>query len=248
MMMNKTINKLTLSLMFLMAGSGAFAQFGKLLDKAKSAAAGNGISASPTDIATALKQALELGATKSADLLSAQNGFFANPSVKILFPPEAIKAEATLRKLGLNKMCDDAILSFNRAAEDAAKTAKPIFVNAVKQMTIKDATNILMGSNDAATTYFKNNTTDSLSKVFEPIVGNSIEKVGATRLYSDVAERYNKVPFANKINPDLKQYVTQKAIEGLFKQIAAEELKIRENSAFRTTDLMKKVFAQAEKK
>lgn len=234
--------------MFLMAGSGAFAQFGKLLDKAKSAAAGNGISASPTDIATALKQALELGATKSADLLSAQNGFFANPSVKILFPPEAIKAEATLRKLGLNKMCDDAVLSFNRAAEDAAKTAKPIFVNAVKQMTIKDATNILMGANDAATTYFKNNTTDSLSKVFEPIVGNSIEKVGATRLYSDVAERYNKVPFANKINPDLKQYVTQKAIEGLFKQIAAEELKIRENSAFRTTDLMKKVFAQAEKK
>ena len=234
--------------MFLMAGSGAFAQFGKLLDKAKSAAAGNGISASPTDIATALKQALELGATKSADLLSAQNGFFANPSVKILFPPEAIKAEATLRKLGLNKMCDDAILSFNRAAEDAAKTAKPIFVNAVKQMTIKDATNILMGANDAATTYFKNNTTDSLSKVFEPIVGNSIEKVGATRLYSDVVERYNKVIFANKINPDLKQYVTQKAIEGLFKQIAAEELKIRENSAFRTTDLMKKVFAQAEKK
>ncbi len=234
--------------MFLMASSGAFAQFGKLLDKAKSVAAGNGISASPTDIATALKQALELGATKSADLLSAQNGFFANPSVKILFPPEANKAEATLRRLGLNKMCDDAILSFNRAAEDAAKTAKPIFVNAVKQMTIKDATNILMGANDAATTYFKNTTTDSLSKVFEPIVGNSIEKVGATRLYSDVAERYNKVPFANKINPDLKQYVTQKAIEGLFKQIAAEELKIRENSAFRTTDLMKKVFAQAEKK
>ncbi|OAQ38030.1 hypothetical protein A5893_16540 [Pedobacter psychrophilus] len=246
--MNKTLNKITLSLMLLMASSGAFAQFGKLIDKAKSAAAGNGISASPTDIATALKQALELGATKSADLLSTQNGFFANPSVKILFPPEAIKAEATLRKLGLNKMCDDAILSFNRAAEDAAKTAKPIFVNAVKQMTIKDATNILMGANDAATTYFKNNTTDSLSKVFEPIVGNSIEKVGATRLYSDVAERYNKVPFANKINPDLKQYVTQKAIEGLFKQIAAEELKIRENSAFRTTDLMKKVFAQAEKK
>jgi hypothetical protein len=247
-MINKTFNKITLSLMFLMASSGAFAQFGKLLDKAKRVAAGNGISASPTDIATALKQALELGATKSADLLSAQNGFFANPSVKILFPPEAIKAEATLRRLGLNKMCDDAILSFNRAAEDAAKTAKPIFVNAVKQMTIKDATNILMGSNDAATTYFKNNTTDSLSKVFEPIVGNSIEKVGATRLYSDVAERYNKIPFTNKINPDLKQYVTQKAIEGLFKQIAVEELKIRENSAFRTTDLMKKVFAQAEKK
>ncbi|WP_017258012.1 DUF4197 domain-containing protein [Pedobacter arcticus] len=242
--------KIVLSAMLVLASTGAFAQLGKLLDKAKAVAntSTGTMGLNPTDIATALKQALELGTTKSADLLSAQNGFFGDQAVKILFPPEALKAEATLRKLGLNKMCDDAILSFNRAAEDAAKTAKPIFVSAIKKMTIKDATDILMGSNDAATNYFKKTTTDSLTKVFNPIVQRSIEKVGATKYYADVAERYNKVPFAAKINPDLKAYITQMAIDGMFKKVAAEELKIRENSAFRTTDLMKKVFAQADKK
>lgn len=242
--------KLVVTLIVLLASiSSTYAQFGKLVDKAKSAVAGapaGGVN--PTEIATALKQALELGATKSADLLSKENGFFGNQAIKVLFPPEALKAEATLRKLGLNKMCDDAILSLNRAAEDAAKEAKPIFVSAVKNMTVKDATNILMGSKDAATNYFKQTTTDSLTNVFAPVVQKSLDKVGATQYYSDVATRYNKVPMVSKINPDLKAYVTQKAIDGLFMQIAAEELKIRENSAFRTTDLMRKVFATADKK
>lgn len=233
---------------FFLTANTSFAQFGKLIDKAKTAASGTTATANPTEIATALKQALEIGATKSADLLSKENGFFANQAVKILFPPEALKAEATLRKLGLNKLCDDAILSFNRAAENAAIEAKPIFVTAVKNMTVKEASNILMGAKDAATTYFKQNTTDSLTKVFAPIVQKSMDKVGATQYYTDVANKYNKVPMVSKINPDLKGYVTQKAIEGLFMQIAAEELKIRESSAFRTTDLMKKVFAIADKK
>lgn len=242
--------KVVVTLIVLLVGiSSTYAQFGKLVDKAKSAVtvapAG---SANPTEIASALKQALELGATKSADLLSKENGFFGNQAIKVLFPPEALKAEATLRKLGLHKMCDDAILSLNRAAEDAAKEAKPIFVSAVKNMTVKDATNILMGSKDAATNYFKQTTTDSLTNVFAPVVQKSLDKVGATQYYSDVANRYNKVPMVSKINPDLKAYVTQKAIDGLFMQIAAEELKIRENSTFRTTDLMRKVFAIADKK
>ncbi|MBU1373889.1 MAG: DUF4197 domain-containing protein [Bacteroidetes bacterium] len=232
---------------FLVVSTSSFAQFGKLLDKAKAVATGNTTSLNPSDIATALKQALEQGTSKSADLLSKENGFFGNDAVKILFPPEALKAEATLRKLGLDKMCDDAILSFNRAAEDAAKQAKPIFISAVKNMTVTDAKNILIGSNDAATNYFKTNTTDSLSKVFDPIVEKSIEKVGATKYYSNVVDRYNKIPFVNKINPDLKAYVTQKAIDGLFKEIAQEELKIRENSAFRTTELMQKVFSSVKK-
>src|SRR5690606_21371032 len=178
------------------------------VDKAKTAVQFNTVATNlnPADIATALKQALELGTSKSADLLSTQNGFFGDQAVKILFPPEALKAEATLRKLGLDKMCDDAILSFNRAAEDAAKTAKPIFVSAIKQMTIKDATDILMGSDDAATNYFKKTTTDSLTTVFNPIVEKSIEKVDATRYYEAVAERYNKVPFVSKLNPDIKAY------------------------------------------
>ena len=233
--------------MFLTVSTSTFAQFGKLLDKAKAVATGNTTALNPSDIATAIKQALEQGTSKSADLLSKENGFFGNDAVKILFPPEALKAEATLRKLGLDKMCDDAILSFNRAAEDAAKQAKPIFISAVKNMTVTDAKNILIGSNDAATNYFKTNTTDSLSKVFDPIVEKSIEKVGATKYYSNVVDRYNKVPFVNKINPDLKAYVIQKAIDGLFKEIAQEELKIRENPAFRTTELMQKVFSSVKK-
>ncbi len=228
--------------------NASFAQFGKLIDKGKALVNTKNTATSTTEIAEALKQALEAGATKSADLLSKQNGFFGNQAVKILFPPEAIKAEATLRKLGLNKLCDDAILSFNRAAEDAAIQAKPIFISAVKKMSVKDATNILMGENDAATAYFKKNTADSLSKVFDPIIQASMDKVGATKYYTDVAKSYNKVPMTTKINPDLKAYVTQKAMDGLFLQIAAEELNIRKNSAFRTTDLMKKVFAMADKK
>lgn len=228
--------------------TASFAQLGKLLDKAKAAATGNTSSLNPADIATALKQVLEQGTTKSADLLSKENGFFGNQAVKILFPPEAQKAEATLRQLGLNKMCDDAIISFNRAAEDAAKEAKPIFISAIKNMTVNDAKSILTGPNDAATTYFKKTTTDSLTKVFEPIIQKSMDKVGATKYYTDVVERYNKVPFVSKLNPDLKAYVTQKAIEGLFTEVAQEELKIRENPAFRTTDLMQKVFASVGKK
>ncbi len=202
-----------------------------------------------SQISNALKQALEIGTTKSADLLSKENGFLGNQAIKILFPPEALKAEATLRKLGLNKLCDDAITSFNRAAEDAAKEAKPIFIDAIKQMTLKDATNILMGANDAATNYFKNTTTAALTQKFEPVIAQSMSKVGATQYYTDIATRYNKVPLVkNKINPDLKGYVTQKAIDGLFVEIAKEELKIRESSAARPTDLMKKVFAIADRK
>ena len=241
--------KLLITFLAIIISTSSFAQFGKLVDKAKSAVSTLPTgSASSTEIAAALKQALELGATKSADLLSKENGFFGNQAIKVLFPPEAVKAEATLRKLGFNKMCDDAILSLNRAAEDAAKEAKPIFVSAVKNMTVKDATNILMGSKDAATNYFKQTTTDSLTNFFAPVVQKSLDKVGATQYYSDVASRYNKVPMVAKINPDLKAYVTQKAIDGLFMEIAAEELKIRENSAFRTTELMKKVFAISDKK
>jgi hypothetical protein len=246
MMKNKVYGIILLGL--LLSTSTSFAQFGKLIDKGKALVNTKNTPTSTTEIAEALKQALEVGATKSADLLSKENGFFGNQSVKIFFPPEAVKAEATLRKLGLNKLCDDAILSFNRAAEDAAIQAKPIFVNAVKKMSVKDASNILMGENNAATTYFKKTTSDSLSKVFEPIIQASMDKVGATKYYADVAKSYNKVPLTSKINPDLKAYITQKAMDGLFLQIAAEELNIRKNTAFRTTDLMKKVFAMADKK
>ncbi len=202
---------------------------------------------SALEITTALKQALEQGSTNSTIQLSAVDGFFANAAVKILFPPEARKAETTLRSIGLGKLADDVILSLNRAAEDAAKQAKPIFVNAVKQMTLQDVTNILFGSQDAATQYFKRTTTPDLLSKFKPVIQVSLNKVGATRYYTDAVNAYNKIPLVTKLNPDIADYATQKAIEGVFYEIAQEELKIRQNIGARTTPLMQKVFAYADK-
>jgi hypothetical protein len=200
------------------------------------------------EIGNGLKQALEIGTGKSSDKLSALDGFLKNAEVKILFPPEAQKAEKTLRSIGLGKLCDNVILSLNRAAEDAAVQAKPIFINSIKQMTLTDVTNILLGSQDAATQYFKRTTTAQLTASFKPVIQGSLNKVGATKYYGDAANEYNKVPFVTKVNPDISAYVTQKAIEGLFVEIAKEELNIRQNLGARTTPLLQKVFAFADKK
>lgn len=202
---------------------------------------------STLEIANGLKEALQQGTTKSSDQLSAVDGFFANAAVKILFPPEAQKAESTLRSIGLGKLADNVILSLNRAAEDATKQAKPIFINSIKQMTLTDVTNILLGSQDAATQYFKRTTTAQLTASFKPVVQNSLNKVGATKYYGDAANAYNKVPFVTKINPDISAYVTQKAIDGLFIEIAKEELNIRKNISARTSPLLQKVFGYADK-
>lgn len=199
------------------------------------------------EIGNALKQALQQGTAKSADQLSALNGFFGNPFVKILFPPQAQKAEKTLRQLGLGKLCDDVILSLNRAAEDAATQAKPIFIDAIKYMSLKDVTNILLGSQDSATQYFKQTTTGQLTVAFKPVIQASLNKVGATKYYGDAATAYNKVPFVRKMDPDISAYATQKAIDGLFYEIALEELNIRKNIAARSTPLLQKVFSFADK-
>ena len=202
---------------------------------------------SSVEIGSGLKQALELATSKSSDKLSAVDGFFGNATIKILFPPQAQKAEKTLRKFGFNKLCDDVILSLNRAAEDAAKEAKPIFINAIRQMTLKDVSNILLGGQDAATQYFKRTTTIQLTAAFKPVIQNSLNKTGATKYYGDAARQYNKVPFVSKINPDISDYVTQKAIDGLFYEIALEEQNIRHNAGERTTPLLQKVFGFADK-
>ncbi|MCQ6960535.1 DUF4197 domain-containing protein [Mucilaginibacter aquariorum] len=199
------------------------------------------------DINNGLKQALELATGKSSDQLSTVNGFFGNAAVKILFPPEAQKVEKTLRSIGLGKLADNVILSLNRAAEDAAAQAKPIFVSAIKQMTLTDVTNILLGNQDAATQYFKRTTTLQLSAKFKPVVQTSLNKVGATKYYTDAATAYNKVPFVTKVNTDISDYVTQKAIDGLFVEIAKEELNIRQNLGARTTPLLQKVFGYYDK-
>lgn len=203
---------------------------------------------SVTEISMGLKQALELGTSAGSERLSQTDGFFANATIKILFPEEAQKVERTLRGVGLNKLADNVILGINRAAEAAAIEAKPIFISAIKGMTFNDASNILLsGQQDAATLYFKRVTTDQLQQKFQPIIQNSLNKVGATRYWTDAITAYNSIPLVGKVNPDLSSYVTQKAITGIFFEIAQEELKIRSRLTARTSPLLQKVFAYADR-
>jgi len=200
---------------------------------------------SNTDIVGGLKEALTLGAQKSASKLSAIDGFFKNAALKILLPPEAQKVTEVVSKIpGGNKLVDDAILSMNRAAEDATKSAAPIFVDAIKNMSINDAIGILKGTDTAATHYLKSNTINPLTIAFKPIIEQSLAKVNATQYWNSLMSAYNKIPFNKKINPNLSAYVTEKAISGVFTQIAIEEQNIRKNPAAQVTNTLKKVFGK----
>ena len=195
-------------------------------------------------IAAGLKEALTIGTQNSANRLSSVNGFFANAALKILMPPEAQKVESTLRNVGLGSVVDKAILSMNRGAEEASKSATPIFVNAIKQMSITDAIGILRGGDFAATNYFKQKTTAELINAFRPVISAALTKVDATRYWGDVFSTYNK--FSNKpVNTDLTAYVTEKAVAGIFQEVGLEEQKIRKDPAARVTDLLKTVFGSA---
>lgn len=193
------------------------------------------------EVVSGLKEALEIGTKNGANKLSAVDGFFKDAVIKILMPPEAQKAEKTLRNVGFGKQVDDAILSMNRAAEDAAKSAAPIFINAIKQMSIQDAFGILRGGDLAATNYLKQKTTISLTEAFRPVIENSLQKVNATKYWNTVFTTYNKFS-SEKVNTDLAAYVTEKALSGIFYQVGLEEQKIRKDPAARITDLLKKVF------
>ena len=173
---------------------------------------------------------------------SQANGYLGNPQVKIPIPPEAQNVEKKLRALGLGGEVDKAIESLNRAAEDAAVEAKDIFIGAIKAITITDAINIVKGNKDAGTRMLESKTTNDLTAKFSPIINASLAKVDATKYWSDIMAKYNKIPFVKKVETDLTAYVTQKAIDGLFVMIAKEELNIRENPAARTTQLLQKVF------
>ncbi len=198
-------------------------------------------SLSASEIADGLKEALSIGAQKSADKLSAADGFFKDAAIKILMPEEAVKVEKKLRAVGLGNLVDKAVLSMNRAAEDASKSAAPIFLSTIKNITLKDALGILKGSDSAATSFLRKGTTAQLVSAFTPIVEASLQKLNATEYWKDVFTAYNKISF-NKVNTDLNSYVTGKAIDGLFYYVASEEKNIRKNPAERVTGLLKKVF------
>jgi hypothetical protein len=201
-----------------------------------------GSEANSGDISDGLKQALQVGTERSVQKLSAVNGFFADAAIKILMPEEAKKVEQKLRALGFGGQVDNAVLAMNRAAEDAAKSATPVFVNAIKQMSFQDALGILRGGDFAATGYLKSKTSAELTTAFRPIIEESLNKVDATKYWNTIFSTYNKFSF-NKVNPDLSAYVTEKSLSGIFYQLGLEEQKIRKDPAARTTDLLKKVFS-----
>lgn len=206
----------------------------------KNATSAKGLSSE--EIGNGLKEALSVGAKNASQQLSSVDGFFKDAAIKILMPPEALKVEKTLRNMGMGKLVDNAILSMNRAAEDASKQAAPIFINAIKQMTIQDAVGILKGGDFAATDYLKNKTTSQLTEAFRPVIESSLQKVDATKYWKAMFTAYNKFSF-NKVNPDLPAYVTEKSLAGIFHQVGLEEQKIRKDPVARTTDLLKKVFS-----
>lgn len=190
-----------------------------------------------------IKEALSQGVTNAVLNLNKKDGFFGSEFYKMLLPPDAKKVEKTLRSIGMGAQVDKAILSINRGAEDAVAFAKPIFVDAIKQMTLTDALNIIKGAKDAATNYFKEKTKQKLIIAFAPSVKSSLDKVDATKYYSDIITSYNNLPTTfKKINPDLTSYVVGKAVDALFDQVAKEEANIRANPLARTSDILKKVF------
>lgn len=227
------------SLIVLPAGSFAQIKLKDVLNKKSS----SGIT--ENEAGQGIKEALTNGVTTAVLNLNKTDGFFGSEFYKMLLPPDAKKVESTLRNIGMGGQVDKAILAINRGAEDAVGFAKPIFVDAIKEMTLKDALNIIKGPKDGATNYFKDRTKEKLITAFTPSVKSSLDKTDATKYYSDIITSYNKLPTTfKKINPDLTSYVVGKAVDALFDQVAKEEANIRSNPLARTSDLLKKVFGQ----
>lgn len=209
------------------------------LNKILSAPAG----LSTAEIVAGLKEALTVGAEKGTNKLSIEDGFFGNAILKILMPEEAKKVESKLRTIGMGNQVDNAILSMNRAAEQASKKAFPIFVNAIKSISIQDAAGILNGGDSAATLYLRSKTTTELTSAFRPVVEAALANTNATKYWTTLFSAYNKISL-QKINPDLTAYVTEKALAGIFYQVGKEEQQIRKDPLARTSDLLKKVFSK----
>ena len=215
---------------------------------ANAAGAGTGVGISNAEAAAGIKEALGQGIVKSVLQLNTTDGFFKNALYKVLLPPEAKKIENTLRDLGFNSMVDKAILQINRGAEDAAGYAKPIFIDAIKSMTLSDAIGLIRNGDTSATHFFREKTTEKLLAAFRPVIASSLDKVDATKYYGDMVTRYNNFPTTfRKLNPDLTSYVTQRATDALFNLIAKEEINIRTNFAARTTNILRRVFGGAYK-
>lgn len=196
-----------------------------------------------SQIGNGLREALNNGIQNQVSKLTSENGFYTNNLVKIMLPEELKVVDEGLRSIGLGKVADEGIKALNRAAGDAVKTATPIFINAVKEISFNDAKHILLGAENAATIYLQNKTTNELYSKFNPVIQNSFSKVGADQIWTDLITKYNSIPFVKKVNPNLTDYVTKQALKGVFTMIAEEEKGIRQNVNMRSTALLQRVFA-----
>lgn len=231
---------LSFSLAFSLSAQGLKDLKKKASETLKSVSAPSGFS--EDEAARALKEAFSKGTEWGVSMVSKENGYFGNPKIKIPFPPDAQQVETRLRSMGMGSLCDDVVLSVNRAAEDAGPQAKAIFLKAIQSMTLTDAIQLVKGGEQSGTDYLKKTTRAELVIAFKPIVKNSLDKVGATRFWTQAVGTYNKIPLVQKANPDLVDFTTQKAIDGLFAMVAEEEKKIRKDPLARSSELLKKVF------
>lgn len=244
------VTVLLLSQCFLV--SSAHADWGKMLDDLKSAGESllsgeqsTGSSLDTNTVISGLKEALSVGSKRAIDSISQTDGYLGNPQIRIPLPPQVEKVGDLMRKVGMSGLADEFQTSMNRAAEDAAPEATSIVIDAIKNMSIEDARTILNGPDDAATQYFREQTSGRLTTLFRPSIEQSLDQVGSTRYYNQLNDRVASVPVVGEnLNVNLPDYVTEKALDGLFTMLAVEEKKIRENPAARTTELLKKVFSQ----
>lgn len=225
----------------LVMGCSSLQNIGNAVVKEATGVKGSG-GLTTAEIVRGLKEALTVGTGNAVADLNRPGAYFTNNILKIKFPNEAENVASKLRSLGMNKLVDDFERSMNTAAESASIKAKPIFVNAIKSMTINDAKGILTGGKNAATTYFKSKTQNALTSAFRPEISKALNAVNATKYWSDITSTYNKLPMVTKVNTDLASYVTNKALDGLFYEVAQEELKIRENPSARVSEILRKVF------
>lgn len=229
-------------LLLLAVNIAAFSQAQSILDKAKQKLSKNKSGVSEEEAGMGVKEALNNGISSAVSFLNKPDAFLKSELYKVLLPPDAKKMEKTLRDIGMGKMCDDAIEAINRGAEDAVGFATPIFVDAIKQMTVTDALKLVTGGPNSITNFFREKTSAKLKEAFMPVINTSLEKTNATKYYGDAVNRYNKVPLVKKMNPDLADHVADKTLFALFDRIGVEEANIRSNPAARTSDLLKKVF------
>jgi hypothetical protein len=195
-------------------------------------------------LVSGLKEALSIGTKNTVDSVGSVDGYFKNQMIKILVPEKIRNVADFLGKIGFQKQVDDFVLSMNRAAEKAAPQAAGYFTDALKEMTFDDAVGIWKGGDTAATEYFKQKTHDRIFQAFKPVISSSMNDVGVTRSYKEMIQKYESLPFMKSGSLDLDNYVTEKALDGLFYTLGQEEKKIRTNPAARVTELLQKVFGK----